>query len=92
MVCSHLSELEATLKDSGASETFRGQAWSRNCREWVYFNVVLDTKALQQRFTLGPTVRVHENLDPKSGQERGFECISCQDAVVGLIEGQKVFR
>ena len=41
MVCKHLSELEAALKISGASETFRGQAWSSNGREWVYFDVVL---------------------------------------------------
>lgn len=92
MVCIHLSELETALKASGALETFRGQAWSSNCREWVYFDVVLDTEALRKRFSFGPSVHVHENFDPKSGLERGFECTSCKDAIVGLIEGRRVFK
>mgnify|MGYP003385122109 CR=1 FL=1 len=67
MVCSHLFELEAALLASGAAETFRGKAWSRNCREWVCFDVVLDIKALQSRFSFAPSVQVHENLDLRSG-------------------------
>ena len=92
MVCKHLSELEAALKASDALETFRGQAWSANCREWVYFDVVLNVKKLQQRFTFGPSVQVHENLDIRSGQERGFKCTLCHDAIVGPIQGSKVFE
>lgn len=65
---------------------------SHNCREWVYFNVVLDTTALQERFCFGPTIVVHENLDPKSGQERGFVCTTCHDAVIGPLTGNSVFR
>lgn len=91
MVCSHLSALEDALKAAGVAETFRGQAWSANCREWVYFDVVLDVESLRQRFDFGPSVRVHENLDPRSGTERGLVCASCHDAIVGRVEGRPVF-
>lgn len=86
MVCPHLAELEAALLASGARETFRGQAWSQNCREWVYFDRVLDVPALQARFSFGDVVQVHENLDPKSGLERGFVCSACHDAIMGLVD------
>lgn len=92
MVCAHLAELESALQASGARETYRGQAWSENCREWVYFDVVLDVAALQQRFHLDTPVRLHDNLDPKSGLERGFECTECQDAILGLVSGDRVYR
>lgn len=91
MVCSHLSELEQALKAAGVEETFRGQAWSDNCREWVYFDAVLDVASLRRRFDFGPSVSVHENLDPRSGTERGFVCTTCHDAVVGRIDGRPVF-
>ncbi len=92
MVCAHLAELENALIAGAAVETYRGQPWTRNCREWVYFDVVLDIEALQRRFDFGPTVSVHENLDSKSGQERGFVCDACHDAVLGVLDGRSVFR
>jgi hypothetical protein len=92
VVCEHLALLERALLESGAVETFRGRAWSRNCREWVYFDLVLDTAALQQRFQLGPPVEVHENTDAKSGLERGFVCTACQDGVMGVTRGRPEFR
>lgn len=92
MVCNHLAPLEEALMGSGASVTYRGQAWSLNCREWVYFDRSLDVAALKNRFSFGPTVRVHENRDPKSGLERGFVCTSCHDAVMGVVGGDNVFK
>ena len=47
MVCEHLAALEAAILRAGVPETFRGQAWSQNCREWVYFACVLDRAALR---------------------------------------------
>lgn len=91
MVCEHLHTLENALLKRGLKPSFRGQAWTRNCREWVYFDVVLDIAAIQGRFALPDCVRVHENLDCKSGTERGFECASCHDAVMGRIDGALVF-
>jgi hypothetical protein len=92
MVCDHLRALEEELLARGVAVTHRGRAWTRNCREWVYFDVVLDTEALARRFDFAPVVRVHENTDPRSGLERGFECTECHDAVMGLVEGPRVFR
>lgn len=84
MVCQHLVALEQTLLDSGAKLTYRGQAWSRNCREWVYFDVALDLAAVRARFALGPEIETHENTDPRSGLEAGFVCSLCHDAVIGV--------
>ncbi|KPK33875.1 MAG: hypothetical protein AMJ66_04640 [Betaproteobacteria bacterium SG8_40] len=91
MVCSHLAALEQALLASGVKETSRGQAWSKNCREWVYFDVVFDLSALRARFAFAPCVEDSENLDPKSGQERGLYCAQCQDAVMGRFEGAALY-
>jgi hypothetical protein len=83
MVCVHLAPVEAVLTASGAVETYRGQAWSDNCREWVYFDVPLDPGDLRARFHLGPMVVDHRNTDPKSGLECGLVCTTCHDAIMG---------
>jgi hypothetical protein len=92
MVCEHLAPLETALLESGARETTRGQVWTDNCREWIYFDVVLDTAALRRRFALAACVDVHENTDPRSGVERGLVCTAGHDGVMGLLEGRPVFR
>ena len=92
MTCQHLKALETELIAAGAKETYRGAAWTMNCREWVYFDVVLDTSAISKRLNFPPCVKIHENLDEKSGTERGFECTECKDAVMGLISGARVYR
>jgi hypothetical protein len=91
MACSHLSVLENELINAGAVETFRGQAWSSNCREWVYFDVVLDIASLSERMLFSPAIKVHENTDPKSGLERGFVCEECHDAIMGRTDGAEIF-
>jgi hypothetical protein len=92
MVCEHLSNLEEAMLKEGVKETYRGQAWTDDCREWVYFDVVLDIESLSRRFNFPACVTVHENLDPKSGQERGFFCEICKDGIMGLISGEETFR
>lgn len=92
MICHHLQALEADLIAAGIRETWRGTPWTRNCREWVYFDVVLDTDALAARLHLPDCVRVHQNLDPKSGTERGFVCTACFDAIIGHIDGDSIYR
>ncbi len=52
MVCKHLKELEVAIKDVGIGETFRGKAWTNNCREWVYFDCYLDIESLKDRLIL----------------------------------------
>lgn len=91
MICSHLKALETELLTSGLRETYRGTPWSQNCREWVYFDVVLDTASLAARMQFDPCVQISENLDPKSGTERGFYCTQCKDAVMGQLAGTRLF-
>ena len=91
MVCEHLVKLEAELIEAGIKETARGQVWTNNCREWVYFDIVLDTESISKRMNFAPCVRVHENLDQKSGTERGFYCEACKDGIMGLISGAEIF-
>ncbi|MDW7759601.1 MAG: hypothetical protein SCM96_03060 [Acidobacteriota bacterium] len=91
MVCRHLAPLEKDLLEAGFRETFRGRAWTKNCREWVYFDVVFDIESVLARMLFDPCVEIHENLDPKSGTERGFFCSECLDGVMGLIAGDRIY-
>ncbi|MDZ4690174.1 hypothetical protein [Terricaulis sp.] len=96
MVCEHLSALERELIAAGVEETSRGQAWSENCREWVYFKCVLDLVALRSRFAFGPFVEEHVHRGTHDGTEAGFVCTACKDAVMGrhpdLAGGAPVYR
>jgi len=91
MTCIHLKALEEEIISTGIKETYRGSPWTNNCREWVYFDIVFDTDAIASRLDFDPCVRVHENLDERSGTERGFECSECHDAVMGLLKGDRVY-
>jgi hypothetical protein len=83
-MCEHLKELDQELKARRISETYRGQAWSDNCREWVYYDCILDLEKIKARYSFPEFVEIHFNNDPKSGTEAGFICTMCQDAVMGL--------
>ena len=97
-MCEHLSELENEIKQQGIPETYRGQAWGDNCREWVYFDCYLDIRSLRRRFHLPEFINHHRNNDPKSGTEEGFECTLCNDAIMGLNwkfrkgDGKKIIK
>jgi hypothetical protein len=83
-VCEHLRAVEDYLAGLGHKITFAGQAWSSNCRHWVYFDTRLDCDELKRRFNLEPCVEVHANEDPRSGREKGLVCHACKDAVIGI--------
>ena len=86
MICEHLRPLEDELHRLGLKETYRGQAWSSNCREWIYFDAYLDCESLRKRFQLPEFIESHVNDDSKSGQERGLVCTEHHDGIVGLYE------
>ncbi len=86
MTCEHLRSLESTIIARGIRETFRGKAWSQNCREWVYFDCFIDTEAVRRAFSFADCVIEHIHRGTHDGQERGFVCSSCQDAVMGSYE------
>ena len=82
-MCEHLISLDNELKGKEIKETFRGEAWSENAREWVYYDCVLNLEALRTRLHLPFCVKDHVNDDQRSGAESGFYCELCKDAVVG---------
>src|SRR5262245_52763718 len=66
-VCDHLRAVEDYLVSVGRAITGSGQAWSSNCRFWVYFDAVLDCEALIKKFALAGCIGIHQNDDPHSG-------------------------
>jgi len=83
MICEHLSELERHLTEAGFSETFRGQAWSDNCREWVYFDCYLPLALIRTRLRLDVCVEDHQHLGTHDGRESGFVCRVHHDGIMG---------
>lgn len=83
-MCEHLIGLDNELKARGIKETFRGQAWTENVREWVYYDCVLRVEQIKERYGFPDFVRSHVNDDSKSGKESGFYCVLCKDGVMGL--------
>jgi hypothetical protein len=83
-VCEHLRPLEDELAAAKIPVTFAGQAWSSNCRYWIYVDAVLDGDAIRKRLKMPEAVTVHVNDDPRSGREQGLVCGACKDAVVGI--------
>lgn len=94
MVCEHLAPLERALLDRPIAVTFRGQPWSKNCREWVYFDCFLDIAAIRRDFALPDSVETHSHRGTHDGQELGLVCSECLDAIVGHLQpvpGKPVF-
>ena len=89
MVCEHLRRLEEELLEEGFRETYRGQAWGKNCREWVYFDCYLDRESIRQRLELESCVEDHDHLGTHDGCESGFYCRLCHDGVMGLHEAHR---
>lgn len=84
MTCEHLRDLESALLARRFRETFRGQPWSRNCREWVYFDCHLALDAVRKAFALDERVKDHVHRGTHDGAEAGFVCQEHWDAIVGL--------
>jgi hypothetical protein len=69
-------------------ETFRGHAWSNNCREWVYFDCFIDTASARKKFAFVPCVSEHAHRGTHDGEERGFVCSTCWDGIMGAYEAR----
>lgn len=89
MVCEHLILLDNELSVLGIKETFRGQAWSKNCREWVYYDCYLDRDSLRKRMSFDPCIKNHDHLGTHDGQEAGFFCKIHHDGIMGVHEAHK---
>lgn len=81
--CMHLRPVQEYLMRLNIKETFRGQTWSINCRDWIYYDCVLAAESLIKRFDLQDCVEEHNYLNIKVGGEMGLYCKTCHDAVVG---------
>ncbi len=88
-MCEHLIELERALIQKGIKETYRGQAWSENCNEWIYFDCILDFEKIKKRFNLPNFINFHSNDDVRSGLEQGLVCDKCKDAIIGIHSSSK---
>jgi hypothetical protein len=86
MICEHLRPVEETIQARGIQETFRGQAWSENCREWIYFDCFIDLAAVRDRIPMPYCIQDHVHRGTHDGQERGFYCSKCHDGVMGRYE------
>ncbi len=64
-------------------ETSRGQAWSQNCREWVYFDCFLPSEAIRRTFAFNPCVEDRAHRGTHDGQESGFVCSVHHDGIMG---------
>jgi hypothetical protein len=84
VTCEHLHELEIALLAGGLRETFRGRPWSRNCREWVYFDVHIPLDAVREAFALDDCVKDHVHRGTHDGAEAGFVCQEHWDAIMGV--------
>jgi 1-aminocyclopropane-1-carboxylate deaminase/D-cysteine desulfhydrase-like pyridoxal-dependent ACC family enzyme len=84
MTCQHLLALEEVLITHGFEETFRGQAWSQNVREWVYFKVCLNLPAVREMFRFDPCVVDHVYAGTHDGKEAGLECTEHHDGIMGV--------
>lgn len=88
MVCEHLRPVERELAAAGIKETFRGQAWSDRCREFVYFDCILDLESIRRRIPLPCCVKDEEYSGTHMGSERGFYCVQCEDGIMGRYPKQ----
>lgn len=84
MICKHLQPVEIEVLKLNPKETFRGEAWSNECREWVYYDCYIDTESLLKRLKLDKCVSVHEHRGTHDGCENGFVCNIHKDGIMGV--------
>ncbi len=84
MVCEHLIKLEQELIERGIAVISRGQAWTDNCREWVYFDCYLNIPVIRKKIIFDSCVMDHEHLGSHDGSEAGLVCSVHHDAIMGV--------
>jgi hypothetical protein len=82
-MCIHLKSLEDFLKRKNIKEVYRGQVWSKNCREWIYYDAILNPQKLKDKFHFDSSIIIHDYEDIKVGSELGLFCTLCNDAIIG---------
>ena len=80
-----LQEVARYLVSENIPITFFGQAWSKPSAQWIYFDTSLDLEKLREKFKLDENIVKHENLDARSGTERGFIDKTTGEGLMGLL-------
>jgi hypothetical protein len=82
-LCEHLTGALQYILGQGALIVSCGQAWSKNCHIWVYFDSLLDCERLKSGLSLEPCVQIHDHRGTHDGSERGLFCTVHYDALMG---------
>jgi len=80
-----LKKLVKHLIKENIKITFFGKAWSQNTANWIYLDTVFDLKNMRAKMSFGEDIIDHQNLDNKSGLERGFIDKKTGEGVMGKI-------
>ena len=87
MICEHLQVLDQELKKARIKIVYENaKPWSKNCRSWNRYDCYLDLKSIRARLKLADCVKDHIYKDNWNGEERGFVCDDCNDAIIGNYE------
>ena len=81
-----LRNIAKNLKNKEIDITYFGRAWTKQLADWIYFNTVLDVENLWKKYQPGAHIVIHENLDPKSGTEKGFIDEQTGEGLMGKIK------
>jgi hypothetical protein len=73
------------LLENGHRITYFEQAWSNESADCIYFDSKLDLEKQESKFKLNGNVIIHENIDPKSGTERGFIDNETGEGLIGKL-------
>ena len=81
-----LRNIAKSLKNKGIEITYFGRTWTKQLADWIYFDTVLDVEKLRKKYQLGAHILMHENLDPKSGTEKGLIDEQTGEGLMGQIK------
>lgn len=81
-----LREVAAHLVNQNIPITYYGRTWTKQTADWLYVDAVLEVEALQEQFQWGYHIQIHENLDPKSGTERGIIDTQTGEGIIGRLD------
>jgi len=81
-----LKRIAKYLSKNGSEITYYGKAWSNMETNWIYFDIVLNIDKLKTKFNWAENVVISENLDLKSGLERGLLDNETGEGLMGKLE------
>lgn len=80
-----LKNLFKYLIENNFNTEFVGKAWGNCNADWYYFDCVLNIEKIKSKLFFSQNIVLHENLDNKSGLERGFIDKTTDEAILGKI-------